>query len=144
MLAKYFKNIDNLINTSFDTLNSINDIGPIIATNIVDYFAAEENIKLINDLKDLGVNTTYINNSNYTESEDFFGKTFVLTGTLNNITRDKASEIIENLGGKVSGSVSKNTSVVIVGDNPGSKYDKALKLKITIWEEEEFIEKIDY
>ena len=67
----------------------------------------------------------------------------MLTGSLNNITRDEASEIIENMGGKVTGSVSKKTSVVIVGDNPGSKYDNAVNLGIEIWQEEEFLEKIN-
>ena len=84
----------------------------------------------------------YINNSSYEEKDEFKGKTFVLTGSLINITRDKASEIIENLGGKVSSSVSSKTSCVIVGDNPGSKYDKARSLNIPIWQEEEFLDKI--
>ena len=84
----------------------------------------------------------YVNN-NYQELEEFSGKTFVLTGTLTNITREEASTIIENLGGKVSGSVSSKTSVVIVGENAGSKHEKALSLGITIWQEEEFLEKIN-
>ena len=84
----------------------------------------------------------YINN-NYRESEEFVGKTFVLTGTLINTTREEATSIIENLGGKVSGSVSAKTSVVIVGDNPGSKYTKALSLNIPIWNEDEFLEKVN-
>ena len=84
----------------------------------------------------------YINNSLYEEKDEFKGKTFVLTGTLVNVTRDKATEIIENLGGKVSSSVSSKTSCVIVGDNPGSKYDRAIELGIPIWQEEEFLDKI--
>ena len=75
------------------------------------------------------------------EQEEFSGKTFVLTGSLELFTRDEAEEKIELLGGKTSGSVSKKTSVVIVGANPGSKYNKALDLGITIWTEEEFKEK---
>ena len=82
-------------------------------------------------------------NNNYHESEDFLGKTFVLTGTLTNVTRDEATTMIENMGGKVSGSVSSKTSAVIVGEAPGSKYDKALSLGIPIWQEEEFLEKIN-
>ena len=143
LLARQYKNIDNIINATFEELNSINDIGPIIAKNIVEYFKGEDNIKLINDLKELGINMTYISNNNYTESDEFLNKTFVLTGTLNNITREKATEIIESLGGKVSSSVSKKTSAVILGDNPGSKYDKAVTLNIPIWEEDEFLEKIN-
>ena len=84
----------------------------------------------------------YINN-NYHESDEFVGKTFVLTGTLMNTTRDEATLIIENLGGKVSGSVSSKTSAVIVGENPGSKYTKALSLGIPIWQEEEFLAKLN-
>ena len=143
LLARQYKNIDNIINATFEELNSINDIGPIIAKNIVEYFKEEDNIKLINDLKELGINMTYISNNNYNESDEFLNKTFVLTGTLNNITREKATEIIESLGGKVSSSVSKKTSAVILGDNPGSKYDKAVSLNIPIWEEDEFLEKIN-
>ena len=143
LLARQYKNIDNIINATFEELNSINDIGPIIAKNIVEYFKEEDNIKLINDLKELGINMTYISNNNYTESDEFLNKTFVLTGTLNNITREKATEIIESLGGKVSSSVSKKTSAVILGDNPGSKYEKAVSLNIPIWEEDEFLEKIN-
>ena len=77
------------------------------------------------------------------EQEEFSGKTFVLTGSLELFTRDEAEEKIELLGGKTSGSVSKKTSVVIVGANPGSKYNKALDLGITIWTEEEFKEKLE-
>ena len=143
ILARYYKNIDNLMNASIEELTDINDVGPIIAKSIREYFSNEDNIRIINKLKDIGVNMNYINSSNYEEKDEFMGKTFVLTGTLVNITRDKASEIIENLGGKVSSSVSKNTSAVIVGDNPGSKYDKAVSLNIPIWKEEEFISKIE-
>lgn len=144
VLSRYFKSLDNIINTTEEELTNINDIGSIIAKSINDYFNNEENIEIINKLKELNVNMDYINTSSYGESDEFKGKTFVLTGTLINITRDKASEIIENLGGRVSSSVSSKTSYVIVGDNPGSKYDKARNLNIPIWQEEEFLEKIDY
>lgn len=143
ILAKNYKTLDNLMNATLEELTSINDIGEIIAKSIIDYFKDEENIKIINKLKELGINMDYINNSGYEEKDEFKGKTFVLTGTLINITRDKASEIIENLGGKVSSSVSPKTSVVIVGASPGSKYNKALELGIPIWKEEEFINKIE-
>ena len=119
------------------------DIGDIIAKSIINYFSNEDNKNIITKLKQLGVNTTYINNSGYEEKDEFKGKTFVLTGSLVNITRDKASEIIESLGGKVSSSVSSKTSVVVVGDSPGSKYDKALALGIPIWQEDEFLDKIE-
>lgn len=143
ILARNYKNMDNLMKAKVEELTEINDIGEVIAKSIREYFDDEENIRIINKLKELGINMEYINNSSYEEKDEFKGKTFVLTGTLVSITRDKASEIIESLGGKVSSSVSAKTGVVIVGDNPGSKYDKAVKLNIPIWQEEEFLEKIN-
>ena len=142
ILAKSYKNIDALMNATYEELQVINDIGDIIAASIVDYFHNEENITLINKLKDNNVNMTF-DGSNYHESEEFSGKTFVLTGTLINTTRDEATALIESLGGKVSGSVSSKTSAVIVGDAPGSKYQKALSLNIPIWGEEEFLAKVN-
>ena len=100
----------------------------------------KKNIKLINKLKESNVNMTF-DDSNYHENEMFSDKTFVLTGTLNSITRDEATALIESLGGKVSSSVSSKTSAVIVGDNPGSKYTKAISLNIPIWNEEDFLER---
>jgi len=142
ILARHYQDMDKLMKASFQELASISDIGDVIAGSIVDYFQNEDNICVINKLKEYGINMKYIG-SNISEDEEFMGKTFVLTGTLNNITRDEASLIIENLGGKVSGSVSSRTSVLIVGDSPGSKYDKAVNLGITIWNEEELLEKIN-
>lgn len=141
ILAKRFKTMDNLMQADFDTLNSINDIGPIIAKNIVDYFNDESNILLIKELKELGLNMEY-KNKNEIEKDDFVNKSFVLTGTLSTITRDEATKLIENAGGKVSGSVSSKTTAVIVGEKPGSKFEQAQKLNIPIWSEEEFLEKI--
>ena len=141
MFEQSFKNIDNLSNATYEDLSKINDIGDIIAKSVVEYFQNEENIEIVNKLKEHNINMEYVNN-NYQESEEFSGKTFVLTGTLTNITREEASTIIENFGGKVSGSVSSKTGIVIVGENPGSKYNKALSLGIPIWQEEEFLDKI--
>lgn len=143
VLAKYYKTLDNLMTASYEELVNISDIGDIIAKSIINYFSNEDNKNIITKLKQLGVNTIYINNSGYEEKDEFKGKTFVLTGSLVNITRDKASEIIESLGGKVSSSVSSKTSIVVVGDSPGSKYDKALALGIPIWQEDEFLDKIE-
>ena len=142
ILAKNYKTMDNLINANIEELSTINDIGNIIAKSIVDYFSHEDNLNLINRLKEVNVNMNYENNDYY-ETEEFLGKTFVLTGSLTNITREEATTIIENLGGKVSGSVSSKTSAVIVGTSPGSKYDKAISLGIPIWQEEEFLDKIN-
>ena len=143
ILARRFKTLDNLSNAKLEELTIIPDIGDIIAKSIVDYFSYDSSKQIISKLKECNVNMEYINTSNTLEKDEFKGKTFVLTGTLLSITRDKASEIIENLGGKVSSSVSSKTSALIVGDNPGSKYDKARNLGIPIWQEEEFLDKIN-
>ena len=136
VLARKFETMDNFMNASIDVLTNIQDIGGIIAQSIVDYFSKEENIKLIDELKSIGVNMIYTGEK-IEEKEEFNDKTFVITGTLTNYSRDEAKRIIESYGGKVSDSVSKKTNVVIVGDNPGSKYDKAQKLGITIWNDEQ-------
>lgn len=141
ILAKEFKNIDSLKDATYDDLIAIKDIGEVIAQSVVDYFNDESNLDMLNILKDNGVNMTYIG-SEEVSNENFVDKTFVLTGALSFITREEAKEKIENMGGKTSGSVSKKTDVVIVGENAGSKYDKAVELGITIWTEEEFLEKI--
>ena len=142
ILCQKYLSIDNLIKAKLEELTNIPDIGGVIATNIIDYFKNEDNISILNKLKDYGVNMTYISNNNVTIDNNFNGKTFVLTGSLNSITRDNASIEIENRGGKVTSSVTKKTSVVIVGDNPGSKYDKAITLGIEIWNEDKFLELI--
>ena len=141
LLAKNFKNIDTLMNASYDDLIAINDIGEIIAESVIEYFKNEENIELIKKLKEYNLNMNYLGIT--IENEQFNGKTFVLTGSLESITRDKATEMIEANGGKVSSSVSKKTSALIVGSDPGSKYKKAVDLNIPIWSESEFLSKIN-
>ena len=142
VLARKFETMDTFMNTSVEVLTNIQDIGEIIAKSIRDYFDKEENKKLIEELKALGVNMVYTG-ERIEEKDEFVDKTFVITGTLTNYTRDEVKRMIENFGGKVSDSVSKKTSVVIVGDAPGSKYDKALKLGITIWNDEQINEVLD-
>lgn len=142
ILAKTYKSMDNLSKATYDELVEIPDIGPIISKNIVDYFSDENNLKIIEELKELGLNMEYIGEE-LNIKEDFQDKSFVLTGTLTKLARDEAKNLIENAGGKTVGSVSKKTYAVIVGDNPGSKYDKAKELNIPIWTEEEFLEKIN-
>ena len=138
ILASNFKTLDNLINASSDDLVSINDIGGIIAESIKKYFNNSENMEEIERLKKIGINTTYLGQE-VIYNDNFKDKTFVLTGSLKTLTRDKAKEIIESNGGKTSSSVSKKTSVVIVGEDPGSKYQKAKELGIDVWSEEEFL-----
>ena len=141
MLAKRYKSLDNLMNASYEELVDIKDIGETIAVSIRNYFEDDKNIQIINKLKDYGVNMEYLG-GDVVVDDTFASKTFVLTGSLTNITRDEARDKIESLGGITTNSVSKKTDVVIVGDSPGSKYDKAKELGITIWNEEEFIEKL--
>ena len=142
ILASHFHTMDNLINTKYEDLNSINDIGDIIAKSIVEFFQDEKNISIIDKLKSFGVNMDYLGQK-VIHDENFSGKTFVITGTMENYKRDELKEIVENKGGKTSGSVSKKTDVVLVGKDPGSKYDKAVELGITIWDEEELIKHLN-
>lgn len=134
ILAKTFGDVDSLINASYDDLISVNDVGSVIAKSVRSFFDDSFNIDMIFKLKDIGVNVEY---KGLIESFDdsFYGKTFVLTGTLEKYKRNDLKSIIESKGGNVSGSVSKKTDVVIAGDSPGSKYDDALKFGITIWNE---------
>ena len=120
ILAQRYNTLDNLINTTEEELTNIPDIGGIIAKSVVDYLSKEENIEILNKLKELNVNMTYLGKK-IEENVEFSGKTFVLTGSLELFTRDEAKDIIESLGGKTVDSVSKKTSVVIVGTAPGSK-----------------------
>ena len=140
--AKRFRNIDNLIAASLDELNSIRDVGDVIANSVYEYFQDEENLQLIDELKELGMNMEYLGTESLEETI-FTGKTFVLTGGLSFISRDEAKEKIEFFGGKCSGSVSKKTNVVICGEDPGSKYTKAVELGIEIWDEDKFKEVLE-
>ena len=142
IIAQKYKNIDNIINASFEDISSIPTIGDIIAKSIREYFDSEENISMINDLKELGINMNYLGEE-IVSDENFEGKTFVLTGSLELLTRNDATSMIELHGGKVTSSVTKKTDVVIVGSDPGSKYDKAKELGITIWSEEDLKNKLN-
>ena len=140
LLSRKYRTIDNLISATFDDLSMLNDIGPIVANSIREFFLEDQTIDLINKLKQAGVNTESLEE----ESDDkrFEGKTFVLTGSLEDFTRGEASDIIEKLGGKTSGTVSKKTDYVLAGEEAGSKLAKAEKLGITILTEEQFKEMI--
>ena len=143
ILAANFQTIDNLEMASIEDLVKIPDIGDIIAKSIIAYFEDNHNKSIVDELKELGINTKTTSKKKIEENEEFTGKTFVLTGSLEILSREEAKEKIESLGGKTVDSVSKKTSVVIVGKNPGSKYQKAQSLNIPIWTEEEFQEKIN-
>ena len=140
VLAKKFKKLDALAEADFETLSQINDVGPIVANSIVEFFAQEQTKDLIERLKGYGVNMEDL--SKQSEDNRFEGLTFVLTGSLEKFTRDEASNIIEHFGGKVSSSVSKKTSYVLAGSDAGSKLAKAKDLRVTIISESEFEEMI--
>ena len=140
VLAKRFKSMDNLMNASIINLNSIEEVGEIIANNIYEFFAQDQTIDLINKLKEANVNMQYLKED--FNDERFYGQTFVLTGTLEKYTRDEASEIIESFGGKTSGSVSKKTTYVLAGEDAGSKLRKANELGVKVITEDEFEEMI--
>lgn len=137
ILAKTYKNLYKLFDASLDELIAIDDIGDKIASSVYEYFTNSNNRLLIDSLRDLGLNMDYL--ADEKENDLLTGKTFVITGTLSK-GRDEIKEIIESFGGKVTDSVSKKTDFLILGENPGSKYDKALKLNIKILNEEELNE----
>lgn len=137
-LAKKFEHIDNLIKATEEELLEIPDIGPVVAHSLVDWFANEDNLQIVNSLKEHGLNFAYLASNTQAANSFFSGKTVVLTGTLSFIGRKEATELLENLGAKVTGSVSKATDVVIAGVEAGSKLDKANSLGITILNEDEF------
>ena len=141
VLARKYKTLDGLMNAGVDELVQIPDIGEVIAKSVFEYFHDNDNLEEINRLIKIGVNIEYLG-SEAIERDEFVGKTFVLTGSLSNYSRDEASLIIEQYGGKCVSSVSSKTSVVIIGDKPGSKYEKAKKLGVSIWTEDDFINKI--
>ena len=142
LLARRYKNIHNLETATYEELTAIRDIGNILAHNIVNFFANPSNIDLINTLEKLGINMNYLG-EDAKENINITNKKFVITGTISFMSRDEIKALIESYGGSESGSVSKNTNVVIVGETPGSKYEKAKALGIEIWDEDKFKEIVD-
>lgn len=139
ILSGEFATLDDIKNADVERLANIEGIGGIIAQSIYDFFREERNVKMIEELKELGVNPV---SKVKPKSDKLEGKTFVLTGTLQNMTRDEASAIIKSHGGKTSSSVSKKTSYVLAGENAGSKLDKAQNLGVIILTEDDFLEMI--
>lgn len=139
ILSGEFSTLDDIKNAEIERLANIEGVGSIIAQSIFDYFHDSNNIKMIEELKELGVNPV---SKVKPKSDKLAGKTFVLTGTLQNMTRDEASAIIKSHGGKTSSSVSKRTSYVLAGENAGSKLDKAQDLGVIILTENDFLEMI--
>ena len=130
-LAAHFRSLDNLFNATVEDYLMVNDIGPVVAESLVKYFHNANNQQIINSIIASGISWPTLKEINAINSK-LNNQTFVVTGTLNSFSRDEIKDLIEANGGKVSGSVSKKTSYVIVGDNPGSKADKASELGVPI------------
>ncbi|WP_029267751.1 NAD-dependent DNA ligase LigA [Virgibacillus alimentarius] len=143
ILASHFKTMGRLQRASYDELIVIDEIGEKMADAIVQYFSEEKVIALLEDLKELNVNMQYNGPQKSNEGTVFAGKTIVLTGKMEKLTRSEAKEKIEAMGGSVTGSVSKKTDIVIAGEDAGSKHKKALELGISIWNEQQLMEAID-
>lgn len=142
-LAKKYLNIDKLITATVDELTQINEIGPVIAESVVNFFSNKRNIQIIEKMKSANVNMTEPQTNNDGQLPHIFnGKSIVFTGELDTMTRSEAEKIVFNMGGNPTSSVSKNTDFVVVGSNPGSKFDKAKKLGVKILTEQEFLKLI--
>jgi DNA ligase (NAD+) len=136
VLARNFKSIDTLAEQTKEGLTQVREVGPVVAESICNFFHNEKNLEVLSRLKKGGV--VFPEERTELAETPFSGKTFVLTGGLDSMTRDQARKIIETLGGRVSSSVSKKTDFVVAGKDPGSKYAEAERLGIKTIGEEEF------
>lgn len=139
-LALHFGDIHHMIKASYEELASIEGVGHKVASAIVEFFEDADNLKEVNKLLDAGL---ILQLPQIQKDHGFFGKTFVLTGTLEQFTRDEAKALIQERGGKVTSSVSSKTDFILLGEHPGSKYDKAKKLGIPILSEKEFTQQLN-
>ena len=138
-LAREFKTLDNLANATVDDLLNITDIGEVVAESILAWFADEDNIRLLTDLKGLGVSPTEEKSNNLS----LHGKSYIVTGTLQSMGREEAEDRLRAFGATVTSTVTKNTTALIVGEKPGkSKTEKAEKLKIPTIDEHAFLKLI--
>ncbi len=138
-IVKKLGSLENVMKATIDDFLEINDVGPVVAQSLHQFFQEDENKVIINNIIEFGVKWDD-QVQNVTNDQKLNQQTFVVTGTLENFSRDEIKELIENNGGKVSGSVSKKTSYVIIGDNPGSKADKAAELGVKIINEKQLME----
>ena len=141
LLSDKFRTLDAVAAAGLDEISSIEGFGDIMAQSVADYFSLEKSKQIIREIHELGLNTQNLSEPADTENTVFAGKTFVITGTLPGYKRSEAAAIIEKLGGKVSGSVSKKTDFVLAGEEAGSKLTKAQQLGITVIDETEFRKK---
>lgn len=136
-LAQHFQSLEKIMAAEEEVLQQVADVGPVVASHVATFFQQAHNVEIVNKLIHHGIHWPAIKSSSTTQS--LSGKTFVLTGTLNQMTRDQAKARLQQLGAKVSGSVSQKTSYVVAGSDPGSKLTDAKKLGVAILNEEEFI-----
>ena len=141
-LSRIYGNLDNLMNATEEELLEIPDVGPVLAHSLTTWFSDEHNRELVEQLRQAGLNFNFLGSTSKAANSYFSGKTVVLTGTLDSMGRKEATEKLENLGAKVTGSVSKATDAVVAGHDAGSKLDKAQALGITVLDESEFLELI--
>lgn len=139
-LAMTFSNIDTIMNESLEELKMVPDVGDIVAESIYTYFRDPNNVALIGKLKDCGLNMSYLGKVDFDKTNYFYGKKVVLTGSLAHYGRSEATELLESLGAKVASSVSKETNLVIAGEDAGSKLDKAKTLGVEVIDEDTFQE----
>ena len=141
VLSKRYPSLESLKNATLEDLTTVNDIGEVVASNIIEYFKDEDNIANMNKLLELGVKINFpteVNTNSY-----FSGKKIVLTGGLDNFGRSELTKLLQNLGADVTSSVSKNTDLVIAGHDAGSKLDKAKTLNIDIIDEQKLLELLE-
>jgi len=141
-IAKYFKNLDAIASASFEELMQAPDIGPVTANNVVNFFKDKKNQAIIAKIIEAGVNWED-EEGEPVQRQILAGQTWVLTGTLQQMTRDEAKALLESLGAKVAGSVSKKTTCVVVGEDAGSKLDKAQSLGVKVLDEADFLAEFD-
>jgi DNA ligase (NAD+) len=137
-LARHFGDLDALARAEQEELEAVPDVGPVVAQHVHEFFRQRDNLRVIEALRQHGVNWPIEEAT--ADSLPLQGKTFVLTGALESMTREEARERIENLGGKVTGSVSAKTDYLVVGSDPGSKLRKAQQLNVAVLDEERFFQ----
>jgi DNA ligase (NAD+) len=138
-LARHFGTLDALMDASLEQLQEAPDVGPIVAESVAGFFREKHNREVIEQLRAAGVHWKEGTPPERATAGPFAGKIVVLTGTLSSMTRDEASERIESLGGKVTGSVSKKTDYVVAGEEAGAKLDKARELGVAVVDEKQFL-----
>ncbi|MFQ6615631.1 MAG: NAD-dependent DNA ligase LigA [Fidelibacterota bacterium] len=143
VLAREFRTLDALRNADLDTLEEIEEVGPIVADSVTKFFANPDNRKVIERCLEGGIMLESPREAAAPETRSLDGKTFVFTGSLEQFTRQEAKRVVENLGGRATGSISGNTDYVVAGDAAGSKLKKAVELGITVLTEEEFLKMVE-